>query len=126
MHKQIDGAECQHRRRQPLRATADVAVSEVVASNYGVLGMTRHAKIRAQQRCIPSALIELVLRFGSAKHDKCHGERYFFDKRSRKRLRTYLGPWMYASVEERLGVFVVIADGMIVTCGWQTKPIRRN
>lgn len=92
----------------------------------GIAGMTTHARKRAQQRCISQALIDFVLRYGSVKYDKQHGERYFFDKRSRKRLRTYLGPWFYAAVETRLCVFVVVVDGMIVTCGWQTKPIRKN
>lgn len=52
---------------------------------------TRHACIRAQQRAIPSMIIDLLLQYGVEEHDGHGAVRRYFDKRTRQQLERRLG-----------------------------------
>ncbi len=90
------------------------------------LFLTKHAADRMQQRGIPEFVIELVLAFGTCEYDSKGGEKYFFDKRSKRRLKSYLGRAIYRALEDYLDIYVVSSDGKIVTCAHRTKRIYRH
>ncbi len=81
--------------------------------------LTTHARVRMQQRGIPSAALEVLLDFGNEAYDHRNGCRIVcFDKRSRKRAARELGARLYRSVERWLDTYAVVGrDDAIVTVG---------
>ena len=77
-----------------------------------------------QQRSIPPFLIELVMDFGDTK--RSHGaDLYFFNKRSRRKLKKSLGPKIYARIKDQLDIYVVENGGQIITAAPRIKRIKR-
>lgn len=90
------------------------------------IALTSHAKVRLQQRGIPPFVVELLERFGSSM--RCLGaERIFFDKSALRRLTSHLGGARgLRTVDEWLGVYLVVADsGEIVTVAHRRGRFRR-
>jgi hypothetical protein len=84
---------------------------------------TKHAKQRGRQRNLSPFLLDLVMDFGKCVHDHKGCERYYFDKRAKRRLRSYVGRQNYRKLEDALDVFVVVANGHIVTAGPQYERV---
>ena len=95
------------------------------ARNYSEL-LTRHAQERLQQRCIPLFVVDLVIEFGKLEYDKHGGEKYYFDKRSKRRLHSYLGKALFRAINDYLNVYIVMVEGKVITCGYRTKAINKH
>lgn len=86
--------------------------------------MTTHAMVRAQQRGIPAAVIDWVLRYGRERHDHRGASVYFFDKRARRKLGAEVGGAAGRVCDEFGDVYAVVnAFGAVVTVGHRTKRL---
>lgn len=81
---------------------------------------SKHGAVRAQQRGIPPIIVDWLIKYGHV--TRRHGaDIYYFNKHSRKELKSELGI-VYKRVESLLNVYAVISDdGVIVTTAKQTK-----
>lgn len=79
---------------------------------------SRHAKIRAQQRCIPDAVRDLLLDFGTITPAGGGCERFSFDKKSWKAVERYLGRQAKHFAKYRSTYLIVSSDAAVVTEGW--------
>ena len=88
------------------------------------LELTEHARIRMQQRAIPSTVLDLLDEYGS--HYRCgRAERLMFDREAKSRLNRDLDGKL-RDIERYLNVFAVIGDnGHVVTVGRQCRRFRR-
>lgn len=89
--------------------------------------LSRHAEVRLTQRGIPPLVVELLCRFGAC--ERCDAaEKIFFDRRSRRHLKAYLGgARSLRIIEPWLGTYAVLADdGTVVTVGHRQKRINRE
>jgi len=86
--------------------------------------MTRHAKARAQQRAIPPIILNWLLSYGCvSRHNGA--DVYYFDKKSRKRIRSDIGSLPYRRMEDLLNAYAVVSNnGSIVTVGKRYKRLR--
>lgn len=86
---------------------------------------TKHAEIRAQQRGIPPAVIELLLSYGTSHHDRHRGMVLYFDSRSRKRLQRAVDERALAHYSGQLDCYAVLStDGSVITVGHRTRRFR--
>ena len=84
-----------------------------------------HATVRAQQRGIPPIVIDLLLRFGQSEHDHAGAEILYFNRRSKKRVESYVGT-LFGKLSEHLDSYAVVANGQIVTVGVRYNRINHN
>ena len=54
--------------------------------------LTKHARIRSQQRVIPPLMVDLLLQWGTTEKVAGGATKVFFDKASRRRVQAYAGP----------------------------------
>ena len=87
-------------------------------------GFTKHAAIRCQQRGLPPVVIDWLLEFGKPAPAPHGGEIYYFDKRSKKQLKSYIGTQNTALLSRYQNAYLIFNDGFVVTAGHRTKPIR--
>ena len=89
---------------------------------------SRHAGIRAQQRCIPPFADELLDRFGRRQYTGHGAEIVFFDHGSKRAMARELGSRPVAKLVEFFDVFKVVdsATGRTVTTGHRTQRIWRT
>lgn len=80
--------------------------------------LTRHANHRIQKRCIPPAVVDFALQFGENEPAGAGTERYFFTKKSWRKLQSYLGGGA-AAFEGYRNVYVVACDGMVITTAYR-------
>lgn len=79
------------------------------------LNLTKHARIRQQQRGIPPIVIDLLQMHGAVERAGDGVVTYYFDKASRRRVKTYFGS-MARTIDEYLDYYAVIgADGQVIT-----------
>ena len=77
-----------------------------------------HARVRQQQRCIPAGIRDLLLDFGESTSAGRGAQRFFFDKKSWRRVESYLGPHA-RHFEKYRSVYVILSkDGVVITEGW--------
>lgn len=89
-----------------------------------IVKLTKHASIRQQQRGIPSIVVDLLLDYGTFTRTGEGATMYYFDKMSRRRVRTYAGP-LSGQFEEYLDYYAVVAsDGRVITVAPRIKRIR--
>jgi len=82
------------------------------------IAMTKHASLRKQQRGIPESVLNCLLEFGKASHDRRGGEVLYFDKRAKQRCLTVMGKEMYRRLDGHFDVYAVRSlDGALVTVG---------
>jgi len=81
---------------------------------------SKHGTVRAQQRGIPPIIVDWLIKYGQV--SRRHGaDVYYFDKHSRKELKSDLG-LIYRRIESFINVYVVISDDdVIVTTAKKTK-----
>jgi hypothetical protein len=86
---------------------------------------TRHAEMRRQQRAISPFVVSLLRDYGvGMRHDGA--EVRFFDKASRRRVRSELGIRIYAAIEPQLDAYAVLsAEGTLITTAWRLKRLKR-
>jgi Domain of unknown function (DUF4258) len=92
-----------------------------------MVGMTRHAEVRMQQRGITRQTLESLLTYGAQSHDHSGATVVYFDKRARFRLLREGGRHAYQQVEKQLNAYAVVADdGRVVTVGHRERRIPRR
>ncbi len=85
-----------------------------------------HAQVRSQQRAIPEMMIDLLLQFGSRENAGQGTCKMFFDKVSRRRIKTYAGA-LASLLEEHMNLYAVVGQDMkIITVGHRIDRIRRH
>ena len=88
--------------------------------------LTKHARIRSQQRVIPPLMIDLLLQLGSIEKTAGGATKVFFDKISRRRIHAYAGP-LAPLFEEHLNVYAVVgSNSQIITVGYRNERIHRQ
>lgn len=85
------------------------------------LTMTHHAAARVQQRAIPPAVVDWLVRFG--RPEQSHGATVFaFDKRAWRNLEVYLGPLGLSGADKIRNAYVVLGEGdHVITAGYRTQ-----
>ncbi len=87
---------------------------------------SQHAKIRSQQRGIAPLVIDLLLKFGSEEPAGDGTSKIFFDKRARRRVKSYAGP-LAAVIDDYLDVYAVVgADSAVITTAHRIERIHRH
>jgi hypothetical protein len=78
--------------------------------------MTNHARIRAQQRAIPTAVRDALIDFGERRPDGKGAESVYFTKKSWKRLEAYMGSEIIKAFQRYRNCYLIQAnDGYVVT-----------
>lgn len=86
--------------------------------------LTKHASIRQQQRSIPPMIIDLLRDYGACENTGDGTTKYYFDKRSKRELKTYAGQ-LSGLLGEHLNCYVVVCPkGHVVTVAHRTERIR--
>lgn len=81
------------------------------------MNLSRHARMRSQQRAIAPLLLDLLLRFGRSERSGDGTQRYFFDKPARRRVQSYAGS-LGRLLDQHLDVYAIVGEGdTIVTVG---------
>lgn len=93
---------------------------------HTALPMTRHAQQRTQQRAIPQLAVDLLLQFGRSEPAGDGATKYFFDKKSHRRVFAYAGS-MSNVLEPHLDIYAVVSpDQRLITVAHRIERIRRN
>ena len=87
---------------------------------------TSHAKVRMQQRAIPSSVVNLLLDYGERAPAGRGGEIFYFGRRGRQRVRRSKGQAISRRLEGHWRDYVIVVDGRVVTCGKRYRRIRRG
>lgn len=88
--------------------------------------MSRHARVRQQQRRIPPLIIEWLLVYGSHEHDGHGATIRYFDRAARTRLGRAIGMEMVDRLGDLCDSYVVVGtDGIVITTGHRYRRIRR-
>lgn len=86
---------------------------------------TMHSEIRQQQRGVPPIIVDLLIKFGNREHDARGGEVLYFDKKSKKKVETYVGG-LFGKLNEHMDAYAVIASGKLITVGSRYKRINHS
>lgn len=91
-------------------------------------GYTKHAKQRAQQRCIPPLIDEWLERFGEENYDGHGGIRRYFSHRSVRAMQREFGREPVRRMSDYLNVYKVEStrDGGTITIGYRNKRLNRK
>lgn len=85
---------------------------------------TRHAELRCRQRGISREVVDVILTYGQRM--RSHGaDVCFMDRAARKELERELGHDFYRRVADRLNIYVVANDDLIVTAAPRRRRLRR-
>lgn len=89
-----------------------------------LIPITTHARVRMQQRGIPSTALEVLLDYGHEAHDHRGCRIVRFDKRSRRRAASELGRERYRRIERWLGAYAVVGpDDAVLTVGHRRRRL---
>ncbi len=78
--------------------------------------MTHHARLRSQQRSIPSVVRDALIDFGERRRAGEGAESVFFTKKSWKRLKAYMGSDISRAFEKYRNCYLIEAgDGVVIT-----------
>lgn len=90
------------------------------------MSVSQHAKIRSQQRGIAPLVLDLLLKFGTTEPAGDGASKIFFDKRARRRVKSYAGP-LAGVIDEHLDVYAVVgADNTVITAAHRIGRISRH
>ena len=89
---------------------------------------TKHAEVRAQQRCIPPVVDQWLDEFGEEEYDGHGGVKGYFSGDSIDRMKRQLGPHFVEYNARWLRAYRVESshDGTQVTCGWRHRRVGRR
>lgn len=89
---------------------------------------TKHASIRAQQRCIPPLVDRWLDEFGEEEHDGHGCVRIYFSHRSVREMERSLGRQPVCLFKRYLHAYKIAScnDGATIIIGWMTRRIRRS
>jgi hypothetical protein len=89
--------------------------------------LTRHARVRMQQRGIGAEVLEDLLAYGRVVHDHHGAEIVFFDRAARRRLAEEQGEEAVRRLGKGLAAYAVIGtDGKVCTVGHRIRRIHRQ
>lgn len=89
------------------------------------MNSTNHATIRCQQRGVSPFVIDLLLRFGRREHDHKGAEIFYFDRRAKKAVESYMGG-IVGKLSEQMDSYAIVAEGCVITVGARYKKINRH
>lgn len=86
--------------------------------------LTQHAQIRAQQRAVPMAIIDILMRYG-VRSSANHGCKIvYLSNKSMRRIHYELSDDLCKVIEKKRDCYLVVAsDGSVVTVGHRHKRI---
>ena len=87
--------------------------------------LTIHAMTRSQQRAVPPLMQEWLLQYGAQMHDSRGGIIRYFDKAAKRRLERAFGREPVRRMKDKLGCYLVEADGRVITAGHRRRRIHR-
>lgn len=87
--------------------------------------LCKHARERAQKRGVSPMAIDLLLRFGARERDGRGAEICYFDRRAKRRLKSYAGD-LLGKMEGILHAYIVVTDETVVTAGVRFKRINHR
>lgn len=89
---------------------------------------TKHAKVRAQQRCIPPLIDEWLDRFGEEEYDGRGGIRKYFSRRSIRSMQREFGREPVRRMHDYFDAYKVedSRGGATVTIGHRDKRLKRK
>lgn len=89
--------------------------------------ITDHARVRLQQRGIPTQVLNCLLAYGRKIYDHRGAEIVFFDHQARNKVRKTIGEEEFKKLASRLNTYAVLADdGAVITIGYRNKRITRH
>jgi len=87
--------------------------------------LTKHARIRMQQRAITRSILDLLDAYGRYIERGKAGAIVYFDKRARELIKKNIPQKEFVRIEPKLSAYFVEADdGSIITVGYRYKHIR--
>lgn len=90
------------------------------------LHLSKHTRIRMQQRSIPPIVVDWLVDFGHCEYGHDGTRTYFFDKTSRRQFKSYAGQ-LFDSVNEFLnGYAVVTSDSHVITVAIRQERRKRQ
>ncbi len=93
----------------------------------GTVELSRHARVRAQQRGINGHMLEWLLAFGHKEHDHLGGIVVTFDGAAVARASRVMGPEVGARLEQARSLYAVIdTHGQVITTGHRYRRIIRD
>lgn len=103
----------------------DIDVASQALEQEGVL--SRHARVRMQQRGIPPQVVESLLQCGRVQHDKHGGRIIYFDRSAwRTACRHGFQAQVPAADRYRRTYLVLGSDGMVRTVSHRYRRIMRH
>ncbi len=86
--------------------------------------MTTHANIRQQQRSIPPMIIDLLRDYGACESAGDGTTKYYFNKQSKRELKTYAGQ-LSGLLGEHLNCYLIVCPkGNVITVAHRTERIK--
>jgi hypothetical protein len=89
------------------------------------LPLTQHARIRMQQRGIPSQVLEWLSAYGEIDHQR-GAELYYFSRRSREALQRHEDPATLRRYAKALNAYMVCTEGRVSTVGHRYQRVVRH
>uniref|UniRef100_UPI0035B43561 hypothetical protein n=1 Tax=Hylemonella sp. TaxID=2066020 RepID=UPI0035B43561 len=88
--------------------------------------LSKHAKIRSQQRGIPPLLVDLLRDLGASEKAPGGTTVYYFDKKARRRFEAYAGP-IAGVLQQHLDAYIVVGkDDQVITTGHRLQRIQKH
>lgn len=87
--------------------------------------LSRHAKIRMQQRAIPPIVVDWLAAYGQVDHQR-GSELFYFNKKSRQTLKRDLGRRALRGYSKCLNAYMVCTGGTITTVGHRYQRVIRH
>lgn len=87
--------------------------------------LSRHARIRMQQRGIPRRVVDWLAAYGAVDYQG-GSELYYFDRRARRALERDVGRRMLQRHAKALNAYMVYIDGQIATVGHRYQRVVRH
>ena len=85
----------------------------------GALSLTKHAKRRQSERCIPPFIVDALIDFGDERYVGEGCRSYSFAKSSWKGFARYMGKAISAYDRYRDIYLVIADDGAVLTVAWR-------
>ena len=89
------------------------------------LPLSKHARIRMQQRGIPPRVLDWLADYGEVDYQR-GAELYYFSQRSRQALARDLSPKALRCHEKALDAYMICADGQVTTVGHRYQRVVRH
>ena len=89
---------------------------------------SQHAVLRANQRSIPTLIIDLLIKHGAAQHDHHGAKIYFFDKKAWKAINNDAGHQVTRFLRKLYNdtCAIISNDGKVITVEHRYKRIKRR